>query len=157
MPGSLFAEPERTETLEGALERITYTNEESAWSVVKLAVAGRRELVTAVGNLLGVQPGENLRLTGRWVKDRKYGDQFKVESYVTVNPATIAGIRRYLGSGLVPGIGPVMAERLVERFGIETLDVIESAPQRLGEVEGMGLSAASASARRGVTRGASRR
>src|SRR5262245_28187719 len=138
MPGSLFVEPERTETLEGALERITFANEENAWSVVKLAVPGRRELVTAVGNLLGVQPGENLRLTGRWVKDRKYGDQFKGESYVTVNPATVAGIRRYLGSGLVPGIGPVMAERLVDRFGIETLDVIERAPERLAEVEGIG-------------------
>ena len=69
MPGSLFAEPERaeTQTLEGALERITFLNEENAWSVVKLTVAGRRELVTAVGNLLGVQPGEHLRLTGRWV------------------------------------------------------------------------------------------
>lgn len=138
MPGSLFAEPERTETLEGALERITFLNEENAWSVVKLAVPGRRELVTAVGNLLGVQPGENLRLTGRWVKDRKYGEQFKVDSYVTVNPSTLTGIRRYLGSGLVPGIGAVMAERLVERFGIETLDVIERAPERLAEVEGIG-------------------
>jgi len=105
MPGSLFAEPERTETLEGALERITFINEENAWSVVKLAVPGRSGLVTAVGNLLGVQPGENLRLTGRWVKDRKYGDQFKVDSYITVNPRTLTGIRRYLGSGLVLGIG----------------------------------------------------
>lgn len=138
MPGSLFAEPERTETLEGALERITFTNQENAWSVVKLAVPGRRELVTAVGNLLGIQPGENLRLTGRWVKDRKYGEQFKVESYMTVNPSTVTGLRRYLGSGLVPGVGPVMAERLVERFGIETLDVIENAPERLAEVEGIG-------------------
>src|SRR5262245_20727929 len=138
MPGSLFAEPERTETLEGALERITFINEENAWSVVKLAVAGRSGLVTAVGNLLGIQPGESLRLTGRWVRDRKYGDQFKVDSYITIHPRTLNGIRRYLGSGLVPGIGPVMAERLVDRFGIETLDVIERAPERLAEVEGIG-------------------
>src|SRR5262245_42003493 len=138
MPGSLFAEPERTETLEGALERITFINEENAWSVVKLAVAGRSGLVTAVGNLLGIQPGESLRLTGRWVRDRKYGDQFKVDSYITIHPRTLNGIRRYLASGLVPGIGSVMADRLVERFGIETLDVIESAPERLAEVEGIG-------------------
>ena len=125
-------------TLEGVLERVTYANEESAWSVVKLSVPGRRELVTAVGNLLGVQPGENLRLRGRWTIDRKYGEQFRVDSFTTVRPATLVGIERYLGSGLVQGIGRVMAQRLVDRFGLETLDVIERAPERLTEVEGIG-------------------
>ena len=108
--------------LEGVLERVVYLNEESAWSVVRLAVPGRREPVTAVGNLLGVQPGENLRLTGRWILDRRFGEQFQVEAFETLKPATLVGIERYLGSGLVRGLGPVMAKRLVEEFGVFLAD-----------------------------------
>jgi exodeoxyribonuclease V alpha subunit len=92
-------------TIEGVLERVTYANDENAWSVVKLVVPSKADLVTAVGNLLGVQPGESLRLSGRWTTDKKYGEQFKVESYVTVKPATLVGIEKYLGSGLVRGVG----------------------------------------------------
>jgi len=125
-------------TLEGVLERIVFTNEENAWSVVRLVVPGHRDLVTAVGNLLGVQPGENLRLTGAWINDPKYGKQFRVASYATVVPATVGGIEKYLGSGLIRGIGKVMASRLVKAFGLETLDVIENRPHRLKEVEGIG-------------------
>ncbi|HEV2854021.1 MAG TPA: ATP-dependent RecD-like DNA helicase [Thermoanaerobaculia bacterium] len=125
-------------TLEGVLERIVFANEENAWSVVRLTVAGQRDPVTAVGNLLGVQPGENLRLSGTWINDPKYGKQFKVASYATVTPATLTGIEKYLGSGLIRGIGKVMASRLVEAFGLETLDVIENRPERLTEVEGIG-------------------
>jgi exodeoxyribonuclease V alpha subunit len=125
-------------TLEGVLERITYVNEENAWSVVRLDVPGKKELVTVVGNLLGVQPGENLRLRGTWVMDRKYGEQFKAEGYVTVKPATLVGIEKYLGSGLVRGIGKVMAKRLVEQFALSTLEVIEQQPERLREVDGIG-------------------
>ncbi len=127
-----------TAVLEGVLERIVYANEETAWSVVRVETAERREPVTAVGNLLGIQPGESLRLHGRWTTDRKYGEQFRVESYVTVQPATLVGIEKYLGSGLVSGIGRVMAGRLVHRFGLDTLDVIENHPERLTEVEGIG-------------------
>jgi exodeoxyribonuclease V alpha subunit len=125
-------------TLDGILERVTYVNEETAWSVVKVAVPGRKGLVTAVGNLLGVQPGESLRLRGRWTVDRTYGEQFRVDSYVTVQPATLVGIEKYLGSGLIRGVGPVTARRLVEHFGLATLEVIDQAPQRLREVEGIG-------------------
>lgn len=125
-------------TIEGVLERVTYANDENAWSVVKLVVPGKRDLVTAVGNLLGVQPGESLRLSGHWTTDKKYGEQFKVESYVTVKPATLIGIEKYLGSGLVRGLGKVMAERLVGHFGMETLEVIDQNPDRLTEVEGIG-------------------
>ena len=125
-------------TLEGILERVTFINEENAWSVVKLAVPGKKDVVTVVGNLLGVQPGENLRLRGRWTQDRKYGEQFKADGYVTVKPATLVGIEKYLGSGLVRGIGKIMAKRLVEGFGLSTLEVIEHAPQRLREVKGIG-------------------
>jgi ATP-dependent exoDNAse (exonuclease V) alpha subunit len=125
-------------TIEGLLERVTFSNDENAWSVVKLVVAGKADLVTAVGNLLGVQPGESLRLSGRWTTDKKYGEQFRVDSYVTVKPATLVGIEKYLGSGLVRGVGKVMAERLVGHFGLETLEVIDQKPERLVEVEGIG-------------------
>jgi len=125
-------------TLEGVLERVVFANEENAWSVVRLAVLGRRDPVTAVGNLLGVQPGENLRLSGTWVQDPKYGRQFKVSSYATVAPATRTGIEKYLSSGLIRGIGKGLAGRLVQAFGLETLDVIENQPERLREVEGIG-------------------
>src|SRR5947209_8551846 len=125
-------------TLEGVLERIVFSNEENAWTVARLSVPGHRDLVTAVGNLLGVQPGENLRLTGAWIQDPKYGRQFKVVTYATVTPATVGGIEKYLGSGLIRGIGKVMASRLGACFGLETLDVIENRPHRLVEVEGIG-------------------
>jgi exodeoxyribonuclease V alpha subunit len=129
---------ERPEVLEGTLERVVYANEENAWSVVRLVIAGAREPVTAVGNLLGVQPGESLRLIGAWIEDPRHGRQFRVASYATVMPATVKGIERYLGSGLIQGIGKVMAARLVAAFGLETLAVIETQPQRLEEVEGIG-------------------
>ena len=102
-----------SEQLEGTLERVVYSEEKSGWSVVRLRVPGRFEAVTAVGNLLGVQPGENLRLLGEWTRDRRFGEQFRVDSYQTVLPATVAGIERFLGSGLVPGIGRELARRLV--------------------------------------------
>ncbi|HVT59340.1 MAG TPA: ATP-dependent RecD-like DNA helicase [Thermoanaerobaculia bacterium] len=130
--------PGQQTELEGSLERIVYANEENAWSVVRLTVSGKREPVTAVGNLLGVQPGENLRLTGCWVDDPRHGRQFRVTSYATLVPATAAGIEKYLGSGLIRGIGKVMASRLVASFGLETLEVIEHHPERLQEVEGIG-------------------
>ncbi len=126
------------EVLEGTLERVVFANEENAWSVVRLTVAGAREPATAVGNLLGVQPGESLRLTGSWIEDPRHGRQFRVTSYATVVPGTVKGIERYLGSGLIRGIGRVMASRLVAAFGLATLEVIEGQPQRLQEVEGIG-------------------
>lgn len=126
------------ETLEGVLEKVVFANPENAWSVVRLTVQGHRDPVTAVGNLLGIQPGENLRLTGAWVRDPKYGRQFKVASYRTVAPATRSGIEKYLSSGLIRGIGKGLAGRLVQSFGLETLEVIEHQPERLREVEGIG-------------------
>lgn len=124
--------------LEGVLERVTWASEESGFSVVRLQVPGRKELVTAVGPMVAIQPGESVRLTGRWVLDKKWGEQFRADSFATVKPATLVGIERYLGSGLVRGVGRVMAERLVHRFGLETLEVIDRAPERLREVEGIG-------------------
>lgn len=125
-------------TLEAVLERVTYANEENGYTVARVATDRSSELLTVVGALLGAQPGESLRLVGRWSSHPKYGRQFEVESYTTVLPATIQGIQRYLGSGLVKGIGPVFAERIVEHFGLDTLRVIEEEPGRLAEVAGLG-------------------
>jgi exodeoxyribonuclease V alpha subunit len=125
-------------TLDGVLERITYANEETGYTVARLATGRSSDLLTVIGPLLGAQPGESLRLQGRWTSHPQYGRQFQVEMYQTVLPATIQGIRRYLGSGLIKGIGPKMAERIVDHFGQATLEVIEQEPGRLVEVPGLG-------------------
>lgn len=124
--------------LEGVLERITYANEENGYTVARVDTGRGGDLLTVVGSLLGAQPGESLRMEGRWSSHAQYGRQFTVDNYTTVLPATIQGIRRYLGSGLIKGIGPVMADRITTHFGVDTLDVIESAPKRLIEVPGLG-------------------
>jgi exodeoxyribonuclease V alpha subunit len=121
------------------LERITYANEETGYTIARVATdRSGTDLLTVVGSLLGVQPGESLRLVGRWGSHPKYGRQFEVHSFTTVLPATVQGIERYLGSGLIKGIGPRMAARIVAHFGADTLQVIEQAPQRLVEVPGLG-------------------
>ncbi|MFI8342429.1 ATP-dependent RecD-like DNA helicase [Streptomyces sp. NPDC085639] len=125
--------------VDGVLERITYANEESGYTVARVDTGrGSGDLLTVVGSLLGAQPGESLRMEGRWGSHPQYGKQFTVENYRTVLPATIQGIRRYLGSGLIKGIGPKIAERIVDHFGTDTLDVIEGEPKRLIEVPGLG-------------------
>lgn len=124
--------------LEGVVERITYASEETGFSVIQLQVPGRAQLTTAVGPMPGIQPGESVRLTGRWTLDKKWGEQFRAESFATVKPATLLGIEKYLGSGLVRGVGKVMAERLVQHFGLKTLEVIDAEPERLREVPGIG-------------------
>jgi exodeoxyribonuclease V alpha subunit len=126
-------------SLEVVIERITYANEETGYTVARVAaIQSGDDLLTVVGSLLGVQPGERVQLWGRWKAHPQYGRQFEVQSYRTMLPATIQGIRRYLGSGLIKGIGPKMAERIVDYFGIETLRIIEEEPVRLGEVPGLG-------------------
>src|SRR5215212_2243678 len=125
-------------TLDAVLERITYANQETGYTVARVATDRSGDLLTVVGALLGAQPGESLRLRGRWASHHQYGRQFQVDTYTTVLPATIQGIRRYLGSGLIKGIGPRMAERIVDHFGETTLEVIEQAPGRLVEVPNLG-------------------
>lgn len=121
------------------MERLTYVNEETGYTIARVATGRGSDLLTVVGALLGAQPGESLRLQGWWSSHPQYGRQFEVVSYTTVLPATIQGIRRYLGSGLIKGIGPVFAERIVDHFGLDTLQVIEDEPGRLVEVPGLGL------------------
>ncbi len=129
----------------GSVERITFYNPENGYSVVRLRpdqarlpAANRDGLVTVIGNLPELTAGEHVRLNGRWTNHPKHGAQFQVETCEQILPASVEGIRRYLGSGLIRGIGPKLAERIVARFGKDTLDVIENAPERLREVSDIG-------------------
>jgi exodeoxyribonuclease V alpha subunit len=126
------------EKLRGVVERVTYANPETGYSVVRLAIKGRLDLVTVVGELADVNAGESLELEGEWTRHKQYGRQFRVQGYRTVLPATAEGIEKYLGSGLVKGVGPVMASRIVRKYGVDTLDVIEHEPRRLLDVLGVG-------------------
>ncbi|MEW2547277.1 ATP-dependent RecD-like DNA helicase [Streptomyces sp. NPDC047002] len=130
--------PQGLAVLEGVLERITFASEETGYTVARVDTGRGGDLLTVVGALLGAQPGESLRMEGRWGSHPQYGRQFTVDNYRVTLPATIQGIRRYLGSGLVKGIGPVFADRIVSHFGLDTLDVIEQDPRRLIEVPGLG-------------------
>jgi exodeoxyribonuclease V alpha subunit len=125
-------------TLEATLERITYHSEQDGYTVARVQPHDTDQLVTIVGKLLGVQVGEALELEGRWTEHPEHGRQFEVERYRTALPATIEGIKRYLGSGLIKGIGPVTAKRITDTFGLYTLHVIEHEPQRLREAPGLG-------------------
>jgi len=125
------------ETLEGAVERVTYHNAENGYSVVRLRPR-RGDIITVVGNLPEIQPGESLRLTGSWARHPEWGVQFKAVTCQQVLPATIEGLRRYLGSGLVKGVGPRMAERIVQAFGLDTLRVLDEDPGQLLSVPGIG-------------------
>ena len=133
------------ESLSGSVERITYYNAENGYSVIRLLPeskstpgANREGLVTAVGNLPELAPGEFVRLRGSWTNHPRHGFQFQVEVCEQTVPATVTGIRRYLGSGLIKGIGPRLADRIVDRFGEATLDVIDHEPERLVEVQDIG-------------------
>lgn len=124
--------------LTGTLARITFRSETTAWTVGRLVPDGREDEVPVVGDLVGVSPGERLRLLGEWVTNTQYGRQFQFRTYTTLVPATVDGIRKYLSSGLVEGIGEELARRLTDRFGAKTLDVIERMPERLRDVDGIG-------------------
>ncbi len=124
--------------LQGLVERVTFTSQEDGYSVIKVRAAGHRDLVTAVGNFMSLCPGESLLMEGRWCMHARFGRQFKVDRYETSAPSTVAGIQKYLGSGLIRGIGPKMAERIVKRFAERTLDIIEDQIERLLEIEGIG-------------------
>ena len=131
------------EMLRGVVERLTYHNEETGYTVAKLAPEqsarlGEDRELTVVGNMVGVNVGESVELGGRWTVHAEYGRQFQVEQMRMVLPATVAGIEKYLGSGLIKGVGPEMAKRIVRHFGAETLDVIEQRPEQLTDVPGIG-------------------
>jgi len=126
------------EEVVGTVERITYQSEVNGYTVAKLQEPRRRELTCVVGTMPTVRPGETIRCRGEWKTHMVHGKQFEVDAYSTEAPADILGIRKYLGSGLVKGIGPIYADRIVERFGVDTLNVIDADPNRLLEINGIG-------------------
>ncbi|MCX6907059.1 MAG: AAA family ATPase, partial [Verrucomicrobia bacterium] len=126
------------ESITGTLERILYANEENHYTVASLQPENHREPITVVGNLASVQCGEILKLTGRWTTHKQFGRQFQVEQFESVLPATATGIKKYLGSGLIKGIGPKFADRIVNHFGDRTLEIIDQFSAKLRDVEGIG-------------------
>jgi exodeoxyribonuclease V alpha subunit len=133
--------PERrpaTEQISGVIERVTFHNDESGFCVLRVKTKGHREEATVVGSLPSVNAGEWLAAEGYWVRDREHGLQFKATMMKTVPPTTAEGVERYLGSGLVKGIGPILAKKLVVRFGAEVLGVIEKRPSELQSLDGIG-------------------
>jgi exodeoxyribonuclease V alpha subunit len=128
---------QQIESITGVVERLTYYSEESGYTVARLQRPGARELTTVTGNFANIQPGQTLQLTGFWREHPQYGAQFQVTSYKETKPATLTGLEKYLGSGLIKGVGPVTAKRIVNHFGLETLDIIETQIDRLIEVNGI--------------------
>ncbi|NLF77762.1 MAG: ATP-dependent RecD-like DNA helicase, partial [Chloroflexi bacterium] len=130
------------DVLRGSIERVTYYNAETNYCVLRLRPEqlqlGRDQLVTVVGAMPEVQPGESVRLEGEWTSHPKFGRQFRADTVTQVRPASVEAIKRYLGSGMIKGVGPVTAKRIVEHFGAETLDILDRTPRRVLEVPGVG-------------------
>ncbi len=128
---------EERDVTEGQVKRVLFSNEENGWSVVRLQ-SNNDSSFTAIGPLLGIRKGDEIRLSGRWIQHAKYGEQFEAESYLHVAPTTLEGLTRFLGSGKIRGIGPKRAQQIVETYGLGTLDIIDSEPERLLELRGIG-------------------
>lgn len=122
--------------VQGTISEVVFRNEQNGYTVLELEQDNK--LFTLVGYFSFLNIGETIKAYGKWVQHPDYGNQFKVETYTTVTPATVNGIEKYLASGLIPGIGPHTAKKLVEKFGLDTLDIIQYNPQRLTEVDGIG-------------------
>ena len=120
------------------VERITYQNPDNGYSVLKVRLNGYDDLITVVGNLLDVTAGSVLSIEGDWKVDAKYGRQFIAEQWEETMPATLYGIEKYLGSGLIKGVGPKCAKKIVSAFGLETISIIEDSPKKLLSVPGIG-------------------
>src|SRR5262249_48733893 len=127
-----------TEQLTGAVERVTFHSDETGFCVLRVQVRGHHDLVTVVGTAAMITPGEYIEGQGVWVNDRTHGLQFKTQALRVVPPSTLEGIEKYLGSGMVKGIGPHFAKKLVQAFGEEVFDVIEQTPERLTALDGIG-------------------
>lgn len=128
----------QTEVLAGLVERVTFHNAENGFCVLRVKARGHRDLITTVGHAAMISAGEWVTASGVWINDRTHGMQFKAQFLRTSAPSSIDGIEKYLGSGMIRGIGPVYAKRMVKMFGKDVFDIIEAAPERLREVEGIG-------------------
>jgi exodeoxyribonuclease V alpha subunit len=131
-----------TLTLTGEVERITFENEETSFRVIRVgSVQGQPGLVgpiTVVGTFRAVGPGTRVRVTGQFVRDPRHGEQFRVDTLIPVEPTTVEGLEKYLGSGMIPGVGPGFARRIVRTFGLDTLEILDKDPGRLRQVPGLG-------------------
>jgi exodeoxyribonuclease V alpha subunit len=127
-----------SEVLVGNVERVTFHSEESGFCVLRIKARGHRDLVTTIGHAAMISAGEWITATGEWTNDRNHGLQFKARFLKTSEPSSVEGIEKYLGSGMIRGIGPAYAKRLVQMFGKDVFDVIEASPERLREVTGIG-------------------
>ncbi len=128
----------QSELITGSVERVTYHNEENGYCVIKVRVKGHRDAVTIVGHAAAISAGEFVEAQGGWINHREFGVQFQSKALKTVHPSTLEGIEKYLGSGMIKGIGPQYAKRMVTAFGLEVFDIIEKTPRRLSEVSGIG-------------------
>jgi exodeoxyribonuclease V alpha subunit len=126
------------ESITGVIERITFHNEDNGYTVVKVRVDKASDLITITGKFVHILEGEQIECSGVWSNNPKYGKQFQADSIRTIPPTSLLGIEKYLASGLVAGIGPHFAKRLVKKFGADVFDIIENQPHRLGELEGIG-------------------
>lgn len=126
------------ESIAGLIERVTYFNDDNGYAVLKVKVRGERDPVTVVGSLPSASAGEWINAQGFWVQDRQFGRQFKADQLTSTPPTSIEGIEKYLGSGMVKGIGPVYAKKLVAKFGDKIFDTIENSSARLEEIDGIG-------------------
>ncbi len=127
-----------SEPLSGLVERVTYHNAENGFCVLRVRVRGHRDLVTVVGHAAAIAAGEFVQASGQWINDRTHGVQFRAGFLKATAPTTIEGIEKYLASGMIRGVGPVYAKKLVKAFGENVFEVIEQTPGRLREVPGIG-------------------
>src|ERR1700686_3627456 len=130
--------PSDREVLAGLVERVTYQNAENGFCVIRVKARGHRDLITVVGHAATISAGEWITATGDWVNDRTHGQQFKARFLRTSTPNSIEGIEKYLASGMIRGIGPVYAKKLLRAFREKVFDVIETEPGRLREADGLG-------------------
>ena len=136
-------QPTTQEVLAGPVERVTFHNDDSGFCVLRIKARGHRELVTVIGHAAVISAGEWITASGEWINDRTHGQQFKAKFLKTSEPTSLDGIEKYLGSGMIRGIGPVYAKKLVRAFGEKVFDTIEAEPERLREVTGIGAVRAS--------------
>mgnify|MGYP001580712978 CR=1 FL=1 len=143
----------KSDELKGTLEKVLFHNQDSDFVVAKLKLDGGQS-VSVIGNLSGVRAGDGLAVRGQWEKHAKFGQQFRITGFEPILPTTLGGLKSYLGSGLIEGIGPQLAERIVDKLGARALEIIQEDPKRLREVDGVGVHDSSDRAlRRGQARG----
>ena len=131
-----------TEALAGLVDRVTFHNSENGFCVLRVKVRGQRDLITVIGHAAMITAGEFIQASGGWINDRTHGVQFRASFLKATAPTTVEGVEKYLGSGMIRGIGPVYAKKLVRAFGETVFDVIQQEPERLREVTGIGPKSA---------------